>query len=179
MKIHDLIKEGIVDDVKSSAKKFWHGTSGEIARERMWPMAYEKSMVAYKNAVNSGDFAAIDKYSDLVNYFALKTGKPTLKNFDNRLLRQKWTKQDFVDHVKQQYKQDLDKAEHGGLEESTTVKKKDKEVISENICPHCGGPMVAEIELDESCKPYEYFLASRFAFTQENLLLLMELIQKI
>ena len=36
---------------------------------------------------------------------------------------------------------------------------------------------LAEIELDESCKPYEYFLASRFAFTQENLLLLMELIK--
>jgi len=36
---------------------------------------------------------------------------------------------------------------------------------------------LAEIELDENCKPYEYFLASRFAFTQENLLLLMELIK--
>ena len=36
---------------------------------------------------------------------------------------------------------------------------------------------LAEIELDESCIPYEYFLASRFAFTQENLLLLMELIK--
>jgi hypothetical protein len=36
---------------------------------------------------------------------------------------------------------------------------------------------LAEIDLDESCKPYEYFLASRFAFTQENLLLLMELIK--
>lgn len=36
---------------------------------------------------------------------------------------------------------------------------------------------LAEIELDESCKPYEYFLANRFAFTQENLLLLMELIK--
>ena len=36
---------------------------------------------------------------------------------------------------------------------------------------------LAEIELDESCKPYEYFLAYRFAFTQENLLLLMELIK--
>lgn len=36
---------------------------------------------------------------------------------------------------------------------------------------------LAEIDLDESCKPYEYFLSSRFAFTQENLLLLMELIK--
>lgn len=36
---------------------------------------------------------------------------------------------------------------------------------------------LAEINLDEKCKPYEYFLASRFAFTQENLLLLMELIK--
>jgi len=36
---------------------------------------------------------------------------------------------------------------------------------------------LAEIELDETCFPYEYFLASRFAFTQENLLLLMELIK--
>ena len=34
-----------------------------------------------------------------------------------------------------------------------------------------------EINLDESSKPYEYFLASRFSFTQENLLLLMELIK--
>ena len=36
---------------------------------------------------------------------------------------------------------------------------------------------LAEIELDETCAPYEYFLANRFAFTQENLLLLMELIK--
>jgi len=36
---------------------------------------------------------------------------------------------------------------------------------------------LAEIDLGEDCKPYEYFLASRFAFTQENLLLLMELIK--
>lgn len=36
---------------------------------------------------------------------------------------------------------------------------------------------LAEIELDESCKPYEYFLANRFAFTQENLEKLMELIK--
>jgi hypothetical protein len=34
-----------------------------------------------------------------------------------------------------------------------------------------------EIELDESNHPYEYFLASRFAFTEENLLKLIELIK--
>ena len=34
-----------------------------------------------------------------------------------------------------------------------------------------------EIELDESCHPYEYFLANRFAFTEDNLKLLMELIK--
>lgn len=36
---------------------------------------------------------------------------------------------------------------------------------------------LAEIDLDESCNPYTYFLANRFAFTQENLLLLMQLIK--
>lgn len=36
---------------------------------------------------------------------------------------------------------------------------------------------LAEIELDESCQPYEYFLANRFAFTEENLLKLIELIK--
>ena len=36
---------------------------------------------------------------------------------------------------------------------------------------------LAEIELDESCKPYEYFLAHRFAFTEENLKKLIELIK--
>lgn len=36
---------------------------------------------------------------------------------------------------------------------------------------------LAEIELDESCKPFEYFLANRFAFTEENLLKLIELIK--
>jgi hypothetical protein len=35
---------------------------------------------------------------------------------------------------------------------------------------------LAEIELDESNLPYEYFLAYRFAFTKENLLKLIELI---
>jgi hypothetical protein len=34
-----------------------------------------------------------------------------------------------------------------------------------------------EISLDECCLPYEYFLAHRFAFTKENLKLLMELIK--
>lgn len=36
---------------------------------------------------------------------------------------------------------------------------------------------LAEIDLDESCNPYSYFLANRFAFTHENLLKLMELIK--
>lgn len=36
---------------------------------------------------------------------------------------------------------------------------------------------LAEIDLDESCAPYTYFLANRFAFTQENLLALIELIK--
>jgi hypothetical protein len=36
---------------------------------------------------------------------------------------------------------------------------------------------LAEISLDECCIPFEYFLAYRFAFTEENLKLLMELIK--
>ena len=36
---------------------------------------------------------------------------------------------------------------------------------------------LAEISLDECCIPYEYFLAHRFAFTEENLKLLFELIK--
>jgi hypothetical protein len=36
---------------------------------------------------------------------------------------------------------------------------------------------LAEIELDESCKPYEYFLADRFAFTKEELEKLLQLIK--
>lgn len=36
---------------------------------------------------------------------------------------------------------------------------------------------IAEIDLDESCKPYEYFLAKRFIFTEENILKLIELIK--
>lgn len=36
---------------------------------------------------------------------------------------------------------------------------------------------LAEISLDECCIPYEYFLANRFAFTEENLKLLFELIK--
>jgi len=39
------------------------------------------------------------------------------------------------------------------------------------------GVHLAEIELDENCMPYEYFLLRRFAFTQEDLLLLMQLIK--
>lgn len=37
--------------------------------------------------------------------------------------------------------------------------------------------LLAEIELTDKELPYEYFDASRFAFTQENLLKLMELIK--
>jgi hypothetical protein len=36
---------------------------------------------------------------------------------------------------------------------------------------------LAEIDLDESCTPFTYFLARRFAFTLDNLKLLMELIK--
>ena len=39
------------------------------------------------------------------------------------------------------------------------------------------GVHLAEISLDECCMPYEYFLASRFGFTEENFLLLMQLIK--
>lgn len=34
-----------------------------------------------------------------------------------------------------------------------------------------------EIDLDESCFPYTYFLANRFAFTQEELMKLIEFIE--
>ena len=37
--------------------------------------------------------------------------------------------------------------------------------------------MLEEIELDETCHPYEYFLANRFAFTEDNLKKLIELIK--
>jgi hypothetical protein len=37
---------------------------------------------------------------------------------------------------------------------------------------------LAEISLDECCLPYEYFLANRFAFTEEGLKQLMELIRE-
>jgi hypothetical protein len=36
---------------------------------------------------------------------------------------------------------------------------------------------LAEIELDESCHPYTYFLASRFGFLPHDLLKLIELIK--
>lgn len=128
MKIDDIFENNTWDNVKSSAKKFWHGTSGEISRERRWPVAYEKAKVAYQQALSSGDFEAIDKYSDLVNYFGLLTGKPTLDSFQNRLLRQKWTKQDFVNYVKQQYPDDLARASSGQMEETISEAKKDKAV---------------------------------------------------
>lgn len=34
-----------------------------------------------------------------------------------------------------------------------------------------------EIDLDESCHPYEYFLANRFAFTEDGLKQLIEMIK--
>ena len=39
------------------------------------------------------------------------------------------------------------------------------------------GVHLAEIELDESCHPYEFFMLKRFGVTEENLLLLQELIK--
>jgi hypothetical protein len=36
---------------------------------------------------------------------------------------------------------------------------------------------LAEIDLDESCHPYEYFLANRFAFLEEDIDKLMQLIE--
>lgn len=36
---------------------------------------------------------------------------------------------------------------------------------------------LAEIELDETCHPFEYFLSTRFAFTQEGIKQLEELIK--
>jgi hypothetical protein len=35
-----------------------------------------------------------------------------------------------------------------------------------------------EIDLDESCMPYEFFLANRFAFTQDELEKLIEFIKE-
>lgn len=112
-----MIEEGPLDSIKTSAKKFWGGTSGEISRERRWPQAYEKSMIAYKQAIGSGDFDAIDKYSDLTNYFAIMTDKPKLKDFDNKLARNNWDENDFVDYVKRKYAAELNQASTGGLEE--------------------------------------------------------------
>jgi hypothetical protein len=34
-----------------------------------------------------------------------------------------------------------------------------------------------EVELDESCFPYEYFLANRFAFTEDGIMELADLIE--
>lgn len=39
------------------------------------------------------------------------------------------------------------------------------------------GVHIDEIALDDCCAPYEYYRASRFAFTHENLLLLMQMIK--
>lgn len=39
------------------------------------------------------------------------------------------------------------------------------------------GLQLSEVMLDESCHPYEYFIASRFAFRKEDLQELIEFIQ--
>ena len=39
------------------------------------------------------------------------------------------------------------------------------------------GVILEEIELDDTCLPYEYFLLNRFSFLEEDLLLLQELIK--
>jgi len=53
------------------------------------------------------------------------------------------------------------------------------EIIYTTLCKPQNkiGVHLAEIELDESCAPYEYWLISRFGFTEENLKLLQELIK--
>jgi len=40
------------------------------------------------------------------------------------------------------------------------------------------GATLSEIELTDDCLPYEYFLLKRFAFTEENLKKLIELIKE-
>ena len=42
------------------------------------------------------------------------------------------------------------------------IRKIVKEVISENTCPHCGGPMVAETELDEKQDACYYKVKRRY-----------------
>jgi len=53
------------------------------------------------------------------------------------------------------------------------------EIIYTTLCKPQNevGVHLAEIDLDESCAPYEFFLLNRFAFTEENLKLLQELIK--
>ena len=57
--------------------------------------------------------------------------------------------------------------------------RQDYEIIYTTLCKPQNevGVHLAEIELDESCAPYEYFLISRFQFDLENLKLLQELIK--
>lgn len=56
---------------------------------------------------------------------------------------------------------------------------KEYEIIFTTLCKPQNeiGVHLAEIDLDESCAPYEFFLLNRFAFTEENLKLLQELIK--
>jgi hypothetical protein len=59
------------------------------------------------------------------------------------------------------------------------IKEKEYEIIFTTLCKPQNeiGVHLAEIELDESCSPYEYFMLNRFIFNEENLLLLQELIK--
>jgi hypothetical protein len=53
------------------------------------------------------------------------------------------------------------------------------EIIYTTLCKPQNevGVHLAEIDLDESCDPYFFFKLNRFAFTEENLKLLQELIK--
>jgi hypothetical protein len=53
------------------------------------------------------------------------------------------------------------------------------EIIYTTLCKPQNevGVHLAEIDLDESCAPYEFFLLNRFSFLEEDLLLLQELIK--
>ena len=58
-------------------------------------------------------------------------------------------------------------------------KEQEYEIIFTTLCKPQNeiGVHLAEIDLDESCSPYEFFLISRFQFDLENLKLLQELIK--
>jgi hypothetical protein len=56
---------------------------------------------------------------------------------------------------------------------------KEYEIVYTTLCQPQNqiGVHLAEIDLDNSCLPYEFFLLNRFIFTEDNLLLLQELIK--